>query len=593
MFRSRPAPRPTAADRPRRARELTRVLSPRGALALDRVDGALRFALRAALAMALSALPLVAAGEPRLAVYAMLGVFTTTFGRNLPYRRRARVLAGVALAITGAVACGSALAVAARPVEGGPGAVAVVAATALVAGVAKFCCDTLGLRGLGAVLLLFAFTVAANGAATAARIGPQTAAAAFGAATAWLLALSGLLWHRDHPQRMVTATALRAVADLLDRPGPDGTADARARYRATAAVLQAYSSLGARPPADRFGGVRGGVCLRLADTCWSLLVRSAYRPPTGTREQARRLRSQAGLLADGRYRSPVLVGDLSKPARPAPPAAAAAPGQAVHPVSVPASGFDAALHRTAELRSGADRASRRAAVFAVPALRMTLGTAAAGGLALVLGLGHGYWAAISAAAVLHSVSVRTTAHRAVQRTVGTLAGLLIALAVLATGPGPVALVLVIVVLEFLLEYLVVRNYALAVVFLTPLALLMNDLVTPTGTVGLLRDRALGSVLGIGVGLLCALLVVHDRAAVRVERALAACTDAMADAERARTRAAAAARPEAQVRLAAALVELHEASDAAAGELWESGIDPVRLAAAEQRAYLLLNQLSVD
>ncbi|MGW4381837.1 FUSC family protein [Kitasatospora sp. NPDC004531] len=590
MSRSRPAPRPTAADRPRRGRELIRVLSPRGALALDRVDGALRFGVRAALAMALSALPLVAADEPGLAVYAMLGVFTTTFGRNLPYRRRARVLAGVALAMTAAVACGSALAVAARPTAGGPGAVAVVAATALVAGVAKFCCDTLRLGGLGAVLLLVAFTVAANGAAAAARIGPQTAAAAFGAATAWLLALSGLLWHPDRPQRMVTATALRAVADLLDRPGAGGTADARARYRATAAVLRAYSSLGARPPADRFVGVRGGVCLRLADTCWSLLVRSAYRPAAGTGEQARRLRSQAGLLADGRYRSPVLVGELSKPAR---PAAEAARSRAVHPVRVPASGFDAALHRTAELRSGADRPSRRAAVFAVPALRMTLGTAAAGGLALALGLGHGYWAAISAAAVLHSVSVRTTAHRAVQRTVGTLAGLLIALAVLATGPGPVALVLVIVVLEFLLEYLVVRNYALAVVFLTPLALLMSDLVTPTGTVGLLRDRALGSVLGIGVGLLCALLVVHDRAAVRVERALAACTDAMADAERARTRAAAAALPEAQVRLAAALVELHEASDAAAGELWESGIDPVRLAAVEQRAYLLLKQLSLD
>ncbi|MFF9850691.1 FUSC family protein [Streptomyces litmocidini] len=44
-----------------------------------------------------------------------------------------------------------------------------------------------------------------------------------------------------------------------------------------------------------------------------------------------------------------------------------------------------------------------------------------------------------AAAVLHSVDVRTAAQRAVQRTPGTVAGLLLALGVLALGPGPVAL----------------------------------------------------------------------------------------------------------------------------------------------------------
>ncbi|MER6983764.1 hypothetical protein ABT317_44155, partial [Streptomyces carpinensis] len=65
-----------------------RVLSPRGALAVHQVDGAFLFALRAALAMALVALPIVLAGRAELAVYAMLGAFTTTFGRNLPYPRR-------------------------------------------------------------------------------------------------------------------------------------------------------------------------------------------------------------------------------------------------------------------------------------------------------------------------------------------------------------------------------------------------------------------------------------------------------------------------------------------------------------------------
>ncbi|MFI7131654.1 hypothetical protein ACIBQ1_38670 [Nonomuraea sp. NPDC050153] len=88
-----------------------RVLSPRGALTLHEVDGALLFAVRAALAMGLVAVPIVPAGRPDLAVYAMLGSFTTTFCRNLPYARRAPVLALAAAAMTACVGSGSALAV--------------------------------------------------------------------------------------------------------------------------------------------------------------------------------------------------------------------------------------------------------------------------------------------------------------------------------------------------------------------------------------------------------------------------------------------------------------------------------------------------
>ncbi|MER6924512.1 hypothetical protein ABT314_37190, partial [Streptomyces spiralis] len=49
-------------------------------------------------------------------------------------------------------------------------------------------------------------------------------------------------------------------------------------------------------------------------------------------------------------------------------------------------------------------------------------------------------------------------------------------------------------------------------------------------------------------------------------------------------------PDIQVRLAEAVVELREADDAAAGELWPAGIDPAELAAAEQRGYRLLERL---
>ncbi|MFI9741536.1 FUSC family protein [Streptomyces sp. NPDC052494] len=563
-------------------------LSPRGALALQSVDGALSFALRAALAMALPALPMALAGRADQAVYAMLGSFTTTFGRNLPYARRARVLAVVAVAMTACVGGGSALAAWADPTAGGAGAAVVVAATAVVAGLAKFACDAARLTGLGAVLLLFSFAVAANGSSTPADVLPHTALAAAGAAVAWVLAVAGVFVHPDRPQRLAVAAALRELADLLDVQEATGAAYGRGlpRHRATAAVLQAYRTLGLAPPTAAGGvrGDRGGTCLRLADLAWSLLMDRARRPSDDPTGLARALRAQVRLLVSRRRRAPRLLPELALLS------ALAKDDTAPGPASPDPTTRRAAELRAGELLAGRANSATHAAVLLVPALRMVLGTGLAGGAALLLGLGHGYWAAVSAAAVLHSVNVRTATQRAVQRTLGTVVGLALALGVLAAGPEPVVLVLVIVLLEFLLEYVVARNYGLGVVFLTPLALLLTDLAAAAPAGALVQDRALGSVLGMGIALLCALLVVHDRAAVRAQRALAACTAAADATARALADGVEGAYPLVQTRLAAAVVELREADDAAAGELWPAEMDPTELAAAEQRAYRLLERL---
>ncbi|MFI7005013.1 FUSC family protein [Streptomyces sp. NPDC050145] len=562
------------------ARGARRALSPRGAFALHEVDGAVVFALRAALATGVVAVPLSVAGRPDLAVYATLGSLTTTFGRNLPYARRVRVLSVAALAMTAAVGTGSALAVAADPHAGGAGALAVIAATAVVAGIAKFVCDVTRVGGLGAVLLLFAFAVAANGAPAAADVLPYTGLAAAGAGCAWVLGVAGVLLHPDRPQRLAVAMALRRVADLLDVTGGAATAGGAAtrsvRHRATVAVLHAYYCLGVPPPTRAPRAVPGGQAdfVRLTDLAWSLLTGSGGGPAAAAGPVARGLRAQARLLTGRRRRVPPILDPLrSRSGAPEP--------------HLPE---DPGATRATELLLGRPGGRERFAAAAVPAWRMALGTGAAGAVAALLGLEHGYWAAISAAAVLHSVNVRTTAQRAVQRTLGTGVGLLLALAVLGLHLAPVTLTLVVVVLEFLLEYVAARNYALAVVFLTPIALLLTELAVPAPAGELVLDRVLGSVVGIGVGLLCALLIVHDRAAVRVERALAECRSAVADAERALTGPPGPLLPVLQVRLALAVVELREADDTAAGELWPAGIDPTELAATEGRAYALLGRL---
>lgn len=205
--------------------------------------------------------------------------------------------------MTACVGCGTALAARAHPLDGGAGAAVAVAATAVVAGFAKLACDAARLPGLGAVLLLFSFAVAADSVSAFSDVLPHAALAATGAAVALVLAVAGRFVHPDRPQRLAVAAALRELADLCERGGRS------ARHRATAAVLQAYRTLGVLPPpgADRRG--RDDTCVRLADLSWSLLVGSARRPPADPLGLARTLRGQVALLvARGRRTPPVLPG---------------------------------------------------------------------------------------------------------------------------------------------------------------------------------------------------------------------------------------------------------------------------------------------
>ncbi|WP_446447398.1 FUSC family protein [Streptomyces hydrogenans] len=580
----------------------------------------------------------------------MLGSFTTTFGRPLPHARRTRVLAGVAAAMTLCVAAGSALGARLRPQDGGAGALLVVAATALVAGTAKLACDRARLGGLGAVMLLFGFAVAAHAAPTPAEVLPRTLLAAGGAATAWLAAFAGRLARPEGPRRHAVALALHEVAALLDAEAA-GTPRTAARHRATAAVLDAYRALEAerqrtRPGSRRTAGVREtavtrrthgptssarAACARAASVRVAFahaFVRVAAARPAFVRAAFVHVAS-ARACARAAFARPASVRPRRIPGRPdraGTRRAAASPEHAERMVDLCWSVLVAAGRRRPSYGdpaglAGVLRAHARALVrrrpgdspalppaaevnrphgarppapaLLVPALRMVLGTGLAGAVALGLGLGHGYWAALSAAAVLHSVDVRTATRRAVQRTLGTAAGLVLAVAVLGLRPGPLALAGTVVALELLLEYAVARNYGLGVVFLTPLALLLTELAAPAERAGaLVLDRAAGSLLGILLAVLCALAVVHDRAAVRARRALAACVLASAQAREALAAGRAGAAPEVlQARLAAAVVELREAEDAAAGELWPAGTDPADLARAERRAYRLLGLLA--
>lgn len=138
------------------------------------------------------------------------------------------------------------------------------------------------------------------------------------------------------------------------------------------------------------------------------------------------------------------------------------------------------------------------------AARIAGGVLLAGLVATSVGIGHPYWAMVSAVVPLASREAGAGLVRGVQRVVGTFAGLVVAAALLAGHLDGLGLIVVVVLLQALAEMAVGRNYALALVAITPLALLMVHLAAPTPESVLLRDRGLETLFGVGTGYLAGL-----------------------------------------------------------------------------------------
>jgi hypothetical protein len=138
------------------------------------------------------------------------------------------------------------------------------------------------------------------------------------------------------------------------------------------------------------------------------------------------------------------------------------------------------------------------------AARYAVAVLLAGAAATAAGIGHPYWSMVAAVATVTGADTTARITRAVQRVAGTLAGVLAAAPILAPHLPVPLLIAVIAVLQAATELCIGRNYGLAVIFLTPLALAMGTLAQPVGTWTLLHDRAIETVLGAVIGVAIAL-----------------------------------------------------------------------------------------
>ena len=134
-----------------------------------------------------------------------------------------------------------------------------------------------------------------------------------------------------------------------------------------------------------------------------------------------------------------------------------------------------------------------------------LGVLAAWGLALAFGIGHPFWAAVTVAALMPALLATDVRRRTLHLMLGTLGGVGIATFLFSFEPSHLGLIAIIIVCQAAAEIAVARNFGVALLFFSPLAIGMSNLSVGAPWPPLLLDRLVEAALGTAVAFLTILV----------------------------------------------------------------------------------------
>jgi Fusaric acid resistance protein-like len=456
-----------------------------------------------------------------------LGTFTSRYGNNRPYLNRGVQLAVIAIALALMVAVG---------VWAAPVAWAGILAVSVASVAAVWLCNALAVGPPGAYM--FVMACAAGIGVSASQLGPVRVGllVLVGGTVAWLIQMAGALTDFRRPERSAVAAAGAAVAAFIEAIGtPDATA---ARRRAAATLQESWGVLvNYQPVHPRTGSELPR--LRAANHALHVLFADALttaadggRPRPGAAQQARQL-STLELPPDT-----VASRDTDRIPLGRPPVASL-------------------------LRQAVTPGSQIRYVM----LRVAIAVPIAGTIAAWLGVGRAYWAMATAVLVLHQgFDWIRTLQRGTERLLGTWVGLGLAAIILLIHPQGFWLVLIVALLQFTIELLVVRNYTLAVVFITATALTIASGARRVDAGELLVSRGADTAIGCAVAIVVYLVAAHRQEASRLTDAISRTLDAVAVACANLTRGDAVSLTARTARrdLQLATIAMLDAYDAAAG-----------------------------
>ncbi|MCB8910744.1 FUSC family protein [Rhodococcus rhodochrous] len=431
------------------------------ALEVRRGDPTVAVALRVGLATMLALVGGGLLGYGQVAGFAALGALTSAFLRYEPYPRLAVRLPWVGLGIVGYTAFGAALGAMGAPLW------VQIVVLSLGSAVAYWVFTAFSLMGPGPVILIFAAAGAAGFSDGWTDAGLVTAAAAIGALLGYVVAMLPALSHPHTPARLAVARALAAVSAVEIR-GAEAVPIARQSIR------KARETVALNAP--RRPDTHVHELAALLDAAETVLDSGSHDTARARRDDFARFEKE--LRKARRDIEIPRVDAEGRPVLPTPP------------------GF---------VREGCGRLLDR--LVLIGAARIFVASLLAASLAALIGLDHPLWAAMGAMAALQGLNYRNTVQRGIQRLVGNVGGAMIAAVLLAIDLGYWPVVAAAVLFQTVTELTVTRNYGLASVGVTTMALLLTGLGQHAGP-GLAVNRVADTLIGVVVGVIVAAVTIR-------------------------------------------------------------------------------------
>lgn len=162
--------------------------------------------------------------------------------------------------------------------------------------------------------------------------------------------------------------------------------------------------------------------------------------------------------------------------------------------------LDGLYRRAVQGFASLDRAKHCIAILAA-----TAGALSAWLLAIALGVGHPFWAPVIVAALMPALASEDVYRRMVHLVLGTALGVGAGVLLFSWDPDHLALITMVVLCQIGAELFVGRQYGVAMMFFTPLAIGMSNLSRGLPWQPLLVDRLIEASLGTAVALIVILL----------------------------------------------------------------------------------------
>ncbi|OCA90429.1 hypothetical protein A8F94_00620 [Bacillus sp. FJAT-27225] len=451
-------------------------------------------------------------GNFQYGLFAGIGGFSYLYVWNEPYPQRAKKIFLVALGL--AVSHGLGILTAPSPFV-----FAVI--LGLIGAVGTFIFGALRIPGPASIFFVIVFAMTSASAVDPAMAPLRAGLVFLGGMFAWLVAMVGWFFYPHRPETKSVKRVYSELASLVDSVGTDKFT--AARERTVSALTNAESAL-----------LAGYVSWKS-----STLFKRLYL----LKDQANSIFLDIlEMTAKGRTSLPAAVGESIKVLAQSIDHMRSEPNKIPQPdetdqaldrlfskiydaeaiMNEPVSRVnqDLKLSKPPMTSILLDAFDKNSIVF-LSSLKYGLVLMAAGMIAFSFDFQRSFWIPVSCGAVMLGSTVISTFHRAIQRAIGTTLGIIIATIILSTHPTGVMVALTIMVLGGLIELLMVRNYALAVLFITPNSLLIAESTTQIHNLSYFATvRIIDILIGAALGLIGVMLIGRRSASSRLPHLIA-------------------------------------------------------------------------